>query len=178
MGCRFRPRATYVPLSWRGNPARSPSVPAAELAATSGDSTRTWNIETGHPLVTSSVPHLTFHQVVYRRDGARLATASSDFEIQVRDAADGRVLQHLIGHGYEITGLSYSPDGRRLASVGGDRLLKIWVPENGQELLSIKAHDSYIWAVAFSPDGRRIATADQQGLIKIWDGSPFDTATP
>jgi WD40 repeat protein len=95
-------------------------------------------------------------------DGKRLASATDDPTINVRDAASG------------------GPMPRRITS-------STRVAWNDLPLLELKGHNTYVRCVAFSPDGRRIASGSGQvdlkqdkdgsrtisgiGVVKVWDAA-------
>jgi WD40 repeat protein len=110
-----------------------------------------------------------FGGVCFSADGRRLALAEAGGPIQVRDAADGRLIATLTGHTGWAHGMSFSADGTRLASAGADNTVKIWDVESGQDLLTLRGHKANAVAVALSPDGNYIASADVEGNIRIWD---------
>jgi hypothetical protein len=59
--------------------------------------------------------------VAFRRDGARLASASQDRTIRIWDLATGRLIHTLEGHTDKVAAVCFSPDGRLLFSGGHDR---------------------------------------------------------
>jgi WD40 repeat protein len=166
-----RLRAIPCPDGAAASVAFSPD--GREIAAASGNLARTWDVESGRPLVTFAGHRDQVYRVVYSTSGSRLASTGSDLTIRLWNAATGAELTRAPAHSFVSNSLFFSPDGRRIASVGGDNLLKIWDADDLQELLSLRGHESYVWAVAFSPDGRWVATADDFGLIKLWDGGPL-----
>lgn len=81
-------------------------------------------------------------ELVYSRDGSRLATAGTSGSVTVGD----RVLE---------------PQEKEAI---------VWDAATGERLLTLKDHRSRVWDVEFSPDGSRIATSDERGIVGIWDG--------
>jgi WD40 repeat protein len=102
--------------------------------------------------------------VAYSPDGRRIVSATYEKTLLLWEAASGRLLRTLAGHGGDATAVAFSPDGRMIASGSDDKTLKLWDAETGRELRSISAGD-YVKALAFSPDGRTLAGAD----LKLWD---------
>jgi WD40 repeat protein/serine/threonine protein kinase len=113
--------------------------------------------------------------VAVRPDG-RIVASASGAEVQVWEAATGRVLRTLSGHSQTISRIAFSPGGDRLATAGSDHLVKLWDPETGRELHTLQGHTEPVRAIAFSPDGRRLASASgaagedgQVGEVRLWD---------
>jgi WD40 repeat protein/tetratricopeptide (TPR) repeat protein len=101
--------------------------------------------------------------------GKRLAVGRADGPIELRDAADGRVIRSLDGHTAVVIGLSFNPDGTRLVSASHDASVKLWDVEKGFELLAFRNHNHEVYLATFSPDGRRIASCGLDGTIKVYD---------
>ena len=111
--------------------------------------------------------------VAYSPDGSKIATVFGTSKIAIWDAATGRAITRLAGHGNQnITGIVFSPNGRQLASwVWDDSTIKMWDTTSGALIRSISQVN--VNAVSFSPDGNRIAGAysktDNSNGIKIWN---------
>ncbi|WP_206797863.1 PD40 domain-containing protein [Amycolatopsis sp. MtRt-6] len=127
-----------------------------------------WNLDTGTPT------RLTGHtgavlNVAFSTDGRRIATASVDRTVLIRDAATGAVLKTLTGHAGPVNGLQFSPDGRLLATASHDLTVKLWDPTTGTQLAALTGHTSWVRAVKFGTDGRTLATAGHDQTIILWD---------
>lgn len=81
-------------------------------------------------------------ELVYSRDGSRLATAGSSAAFTTGQPA-------------------IEPQ---------EKEANVWDVATGERLLTLKGHRSLIWDVEFSPDGSRLATSDDSGIVAIWDG--------
>ncbi len=158
------------------------------LAAASGDARAVtlWDVATGRERAS-----LTGHQgplwsVDFSPDGRRLAVASGRVPAADEPAADGQVGEirlwdlsgpkpkpraSLVGHGYGIISVDFSPDGTTLASGGFDRAAKLWDVASGREWATLDGHEGWVAAVAFSPDGTVLATGSHDQTIKLWNAA-------
>jgi WD40 repeat protein len=109
--------------------------------------------------------------VAFSPDGQRLASASGDQTVKIRDSATGRELFALKGHAGWVNSVAFSPDGQRLASASNDQTVRIWDSATGKELFALKGHAGVVVGVAFSPDGQRLASASHDQTVKIWDSA-------
>jgi len=125
---------------------------------------RQWSVNFG-----SSV-----HRVAFSPSGEQLALACADRRVRLLDAADGRVLRELKGHGKPVVAVAYSPDGRQLASASRDRTLRLWNVRTGALVRTFRGHTRPVYRLAYSPDGQLLASAGMDGRIVLWstaDGS-------
>ena len=67
----------------------------------------------------------------------------------------------LIGHGYSVNSVSFSPDGKFLVSGGHDTTVKIWDSASGMCLQTLEGHGYYVNSVSFSPDGRFLVSGSE-----------------
>ncbi len=117
--------------------------------------------------VVSPVGSLTFAP-----DGKLLAVGGYQ-EVQLMDAANGKVLATLSGHADVVRALAFSPDGKWLAAAGGlparSGEIKIWDVQTRRLLRTMQGHNDCIYSVAASPDGKLLASGSYDKLIKLWD---------
>jgi WD40 repeat protein/serine/threonine protein kinase len=106
------------------------------------------------------------------------AEVPGDRDVQVIDAASGRVVSTLVGHTDSLECVAFSPDGRRIATTSDDRTVKIWDAETGQEVLTLRDHTAGVTCVAFSPDGHRLVSGSIDHTARIWDATPLQSETP
>jgi beta-lactamase regulating signal transducer with metallopeptidase domain len=107
--------------------------------------------------------------VAYSPDGTRLAVASEDHSVEVRDAATGAVVFPIRGHEGPVNCLAFSPDGGTLATGSSDRTVRLWDVADGRELQVLRGHGHWVYAVAFSPDGRTLASGGYDRTVRLWD---------
>src|SRR5262249_11829680 len=105
---------------------------------------------------------------------------------RVWDAATGKPLRVLKGHGSRIGSVAYSPDGQRIITGGGavrvspngedvdftvgdDNAAKVWDATESREMYTLKANDAPVQSVDFSPNGKLIASGSLDGAARIWD---------
>jgi eukaryotic-like serine/threonine-protein kinase len=124
-------------------------------------------LASGHRTLKGNSPLL---GVTFSPDGSRLASADSDFMVQVWDVATGRNTMTLKGHNGTVTGVSFSHDGSRIASAGADRSVRIWDATTGREIRKIEGISHPAEGVAFSPDGSRIASGVDR-TVKVWEST-------
>ncbi|GEM_PF-1796237 len=102
----------------------------------------------------------------FDREGKRVLTASGSNEVQVFEAATGKVLLKLPLKECTPNCAVFSPDDRMIATsdfLGNGHL---WDAASGDLLATLYATPGG-WHIAFSPDGKRIATAcDNQ--VRVW----------
>ncbi len=96
--------------------------------------------------------------ISYNRDGTRMATASKEGFITVRDVERGNELIK-IEQGDSLCCLAFSPDNKRIASNDGYSDFSIWEIETGRKILTIKGHTHPVRYVSFRPDGKYMISA-------------------
>ena len=106
-------------------------------------------------------------QVVFSRDGERVASASADGVVRLWNTKT----RELLGegkHDQRVMCLAFSPDDRRLASGGYDRRVKLWEAKTLRPLGMPLEHNSPLVTLRFSADGRTLATVARHESV-VWD---------
>ncbi len=82
--------------------------------------------------------------MAFSPDGQRIVTGSADQTAKVWDAASGKELLTLKGHGAQVRSVAFSPDGQRIVTGSRDQTAKVWDAASGKELLTLKGHSGGI----------------------------------
>jgi eukaryotic-like serine/threonine-protein kinase len=107
--------------------------------------------------------------VAFSPDGQRIVTGSDDRTAKVWEAASGRELLTLKGHG-AVGYIAFLPDGQRIVTGSWDRTAKVWEAASGRELLTLKGHGA-VGYIGFLPDGQRIVTGSLDRTAKVWEAA-------
>jgi WD40 repeat protein/serine/threonine protein kinase len=129
-----------------------------------------WDTTTGQERAIWGEPEAPVYQLVYSRDGKRVATDSEDHTIRVWEVATGKMLARMAGHEGPLWRLAFSPDGRRIVSSSADGTFRLWDAMTGQPLavLGSNSREDAVPAL-FSPDGQWIVTGWGKDVL-LWDG--------
>src|SRR5262249_15328075 len=106
-------------------------------------------------------------EIAYSPDGKWLATASGDRTVVVWDAATGKRLLTLRGHGNAAYAVAFAPDGKTL--VWGSKEIHVWDATSGKELRRFGGDKGPYYSVNLAADGRLLATAGYASGVRLWD---------
>ena len=110
--------------------------------------------------------------IAFSPDGKLLAVGGYK-DVQLLDAASGKVLATLSGHADVVRALAFTPDGTKLTSAGGlparSGEIKIWDLQSHRLLETMTGHKDCIYSVAISPDGKLVASGSYDKLILLWE---------
>jgi WD40 repeat protein len=141
------------------------------LTASKGGA-RTWDANTGRPLLLFSVGDSEMSPAIFSPNGRQVATTADPTGTQIWDAETGSLLRTLEpgGRDWNATeALAYSPDGRHLALGQSDGLVTIWNVTTGDKVVTLSGHTKGITSVQYSADGKRILTASVDKSARLWD---------
>ena len=144
-----------------------------QVATRCGEEVRVWDAETGkleRKLYYRPEYERTNNSVecfAYSPDGKLLAVGTSYGHAVLWEAATGKQVRILKGHGSAVMAVGFSPDGKLLLTGGFKDGARLWNVESGASLRAVAAHEGAVYNVAFSPDGSRAATAGRD-RIRIW----------
>jgi WD40 repeat protein len=131
-----------------------------------------FELATGNSLAEYDGHQDNVNSLAFTRDGAWLASGSSDETVRLWDlkrSEEARVLKHPA----PVWSVAFSPDGKVLASGGEDGTIRLWDAASGAELRVIKGHGEQVDALEFGPGGSQLASLGGRE-IKLWnvaDGS-------
>ena len=109
--------------------------------------------------------------LAFSPDGKLLAVGGYK-DVQLVDAASGKIVATLQGHADVVRALAFTPDGTQLAAAGGlparSGEIKIWDVQTHRLLATMTGHKDCIYSVAVSPDGKLLASGSYDKLILLW----------
>jgi WD40 repeat protein/serine/threonine protein kinase len=153
-------------LDWKG------STPARVGAVT------IWDSKSGQEVRTLTAPDPSggpCHDVAFDHEFTRIAWASGNGTVEIRDATTNGLVLALPGHAGPVERVAYSPDGRRLASASRDGTVRVWDWVTGQPVRVFSGHSDSAACLRFSPDGLRLALGGWNAKqlhpseVKVWD---------
>jgi WD40 repeat protein/tRNA A-37 threonylcarbamoyl transferase component Bud32 len=97
--------------------------------------------------------------------------------VRIWDAATGRQVAVLEGHGQGVNAVAFNPNGTRLATASADGTVRLWDAATGKELFEPAGHSAGVLAAAFSPDGKLVASASEDHEVAIADAVANRTVT-
>ena len=89
--------------------------------------------------------------VAFAPDGRTILTGSEDMTARLWDAASGREIRRLTGHGDEVTSVAFAPDGRTILTGSKDKTARLWDAASGREIRRLEGHGDEVTSVAFAP---------------------------
>jgi WD40 repeat protein len=128
---------------------------------------RVWEMETGQEVGVFSYG-AEVKSIAFSLDRRRLAVATVDNTVTIREVAGGTHTVTCRGHTGQVYSLAFSTDGQRLASTSGDQTLKLWDTGTGLEAITLRGHPEAVFSVAVSADGQRLASTSANGQLMVW----------
>jgi WD40 repeat protein/transcriptional regulator with XRE-family HTH domain len=110
--------------------------------------------------------------VAWSPDGTRLVGGGNDGSVYLWDAADGTLLERLVGHHGVVMSVAWSPDGKWLASGGGSRdggELVVWDAHNAACVRVLVEHPGVVYAVTWAPNGELVVSGGSDGRLRWWE---------
>ena len=109
--------------------------------------------------------------VAFSPDGRTIASGARDGTVRLWEAASGRRLRVLEGHGNSVLSVAFGPDGRTIASGSWDNTVRLWEAASGRRLRVLEGHGDGVNSVAFSPDGRTVASGARDNTVRLWEAA-------
>ncbi len=109
--------------------------------------------------------------VAYHPHGRTLVSTAADGSVRVWDAANGKELRRLEGHGGDVQWIAFDRKGDKVAAVSETRdsyQLLLWDYRTGKRLWLQRVEEP-LSSVAFSPDDTTLATGGLLDNAYIWD---------
>lgn len=103
-------------------------------------------------------------------DGATLAAAAVGGPIHLFEAATGRSIHVLPGHGFGTTAVGWSASGESFASTGQDGKVRFWDVQAGKEVRNVPGGAAWVERMAWCPVADLLATAAGKKL-RLWNGA-------
>lgn len=129
---------------------------------------RFWDVASGEQLATVSDFPAGTYDVLNSPDGATVAVAVGKV-VDIRDAADGRLLRRSAEHPESVLAAAFSPDGSRIATACTDRKIRLFRTADLEQILEIDNVTSWLQSIAWAPDGSAIAAGDNSGFVRFWN---------
>lgn len=111
--------------------------------------------------------------LAFSKDGSVLVagggTPARFGEIQLWDAANGKLRRSVMLTGDTVFGASLSPDGSRVATGCTDNTVRILDAASGKELYKMGAHENWVLGTVFSVDGKRVVSVGRDRSAKLTD---------
>jgi WD40 repeat protein len=120
--------------------------------------------------------------LAFSPDGRRIASASWDGNIYIRDAKTGKLAGPgvISTHSRSVGALDYSPDGKRIVAAQEDQpdgkksAVQFWDAETGAPIgPPLTGHNAALETVAYTPNGDIVASGADDDTIRLWDARSF-----
>jgi serine/threonine protein kinase/WD40 repeat protein len=111
-------------------------------------------------------------------DGRRVALLGPDETLEIRDAADGQLLNAAIKPHDGVREVLLSPDGEKVLTVNGNGLAQVWQMHSGQLLAEWPKVKSVAGCTHFSQAGRLVIMHDGDGVAEIVDAATGQMIVP
>ena len=108
-------------------------------------------------------------QLVFSRDGTRMATGGADRTFRVWDVANRRQVAHFTNEVGGVKCLKLSATGGLLGIGYGHGSVEVWEVATRRKLARLAAHKEGMSDMTFLSHTPQLMTASADGTVKIWD---------
>ena len=114
--------------------------------------------------------------VSWAPDGRHVAVGTSHAEVQIWDAAAGRQVRTMRGHGARVGALAWN--GTTLASGSRDTAIHMHDVRIRDHLVSrLSGHEQEVCGLKWAPSGQQLASGGNDNVLHIWDHSSISRGT-
>ncbi len=113
------------------------------------------------------------NSIAYSPDGTVIVAAGGTparfGEVQIWDAATGKLKRSITTTADTVFGASISPDGKEIAVGGADNTVRLIAMASGKELQKIGNHENWVLGTVFGVDGKRLVSVGRDRAAKLSD---------
>lgn len=149
-----------------------------EFAVTADNGATIWKI-TGSGLYRHRLPGGRWfaNDAAFNADGSQIATADSDGNVRVYNAATRKVLMTLGAGETDATSVAFSPAGKLIVAGYSSGMARVFDPATRLQLTQLVGSGSRIEASRFSANGSEVVTASDDGTLRVWHSRPSELRT-
>jgi WD40 repeat protein len=157
----FSPNSKYVVTVWNSSP----------------ESVYVWETATGNRLAKITAPPFGGAHITAPRfsDDSEWIIIPCDSTVHVWEAATGKEVLVLKGHGDVIKTAVFNADKTRIVSASADKTVRLWDARTGDLLAVFRGHQEAVESAQFTSDGR-ILSVDKNGTVRVWPIDPVAAA--
>lgn len=113
--------------------------------------------------------------IVYTGDGSSIiavgGTPARFGEVQIWNAATGKLTRSIMLTNDTVFGASLSPDGKEIAVGGADNTVRLIDAASGKELQKIGNHENWVLGTVFGVNGKRVVSVGRDRAAKLSDAA-------
>jgi WD40 repeat protein len=113
--------------------------------------------------------------VSFSQDGEWIAMAFGSASANIWEAATGKELQVLRGHGAGVNSVVFSADKNLVLTASDDRTVRVWDALTGEVRAVFQGHEEPVVSARFIPDGN-VLSIDKKGAARVWPVDPLAAA--
>jgi WD40 repeat protein len=142
---------------WAGGMTFTPDG-AVLLAGMRGDHLFQWRAADGTRLADSPIAVSGLNSLVFGPGGSVLGTTEAGYA-SLWDAASGKTIHELRGHGGPLRGAAFLAAGSRIATAARDGTVRLWDSASGDEVAVFRTTRSFPEVLAVNPNGEELAVS-------------------